>query len=365
MQKRKNAALVTIFDDNNIGNRLQNYALQQVLTNYGVRVVTLDNGYTSIPNRKDIRKREIKGVLGKCGIQKYKIGYIRGCASENRRKANEQFDKVNIHHILNVTYKDAFARDWSEFDFAIAGSDQIWHKWRKDVYELPYYYLEFMPQAKRYSYAASFGFSSIPAENFKQHKTGLNEMHFISCREKTGCKIVQDVTGKEALRVLDPTLLLDAMEWRKVAEQAPLFAKNQTKYAFVYFLGKVTEEYRDFIDSTMKASEITNVIDFADVTNPAISQCGPSGFLSLIDKADYVFTDSFHCTVFSVLFHKNFHVFRRVESGFENMFDRLEDLLSSKGLLDRIYGGTTACATNDFDVLYKQSIAYLESIVNQ
>ena len=56
----------------------------------------------------------------------------------------------------------SFQNDWSSYDLAIAGSDQIWHKWREDEKELPYYYLQFMPQDKRVAYAASFGFEEFP-----------------------------------------------------------------------------------------------------------------------------------------------------------------------------------------------------------
>lgn len=363
MQKQKNVLMVTLFDNNNIGNRLQHYALQRVLTNYGMRVASLNNGYTSTPNYKYILKMMIKAVLAKFGIAKYKLSYLQFCASKNKRKANEKFNSTNIKKVINITNQDAFAESWKEFDLAIAGSDQIWHKWRLDENELPYYYLEFMPKEKRCAYAASFGFETIPAEDLEKHKTGLNGMHFISCRESTGCEIVESITGEKTCRVLDPTLLLSATEWREIAEQAPLYAKSQTKYAFLYFLGDITEEYRNFINKTLISLGIVNVIDFSDEENREVSQCGPSGFLSLIDRADYIFTDSFHCTVFSVIFDKNFQVFRRSQQGFEKMFGRIEDLLSSKGLLNHIYGGTTVCATNNFDAIYKQSIQYLETIL--
>lgn len=83
----------------------------------------------------------------------------------------------------------------------------------------------------------------------------------------------------------------------------------------------------------------------------------------MINNAEYVFTDSFHCTVFSVLFNKEFTVFRRQQAGFENMFGRIEDLLASKNALEHIYGGTAIEPTNDFDKLYDASIAYLEDIL--
>lgn len=360
MIKGKNVVLVTLFDDNNIGNRLQNYALQHILTKYGANVTTLNNGYTSIPNWKDRLKIKIKKSLGKLGVQKYKEDCICFDGNNIKRNANKQFDECNIKHIVNITNREAFQHNWSQYNIAITGSDQVWHKWRKDVYELPFYYLEFMPCDKRISYAASFGFESIPFEDLEQHKKGLNGMTMISCRESAGCEIVKNIIGREVPRVLDPTLLLDEFEWRKIAEQAQSNVKCQSNYAFIYFLGEITVEYKKFIDETLSSLGITKVINFSDNINMDISMSGPSGFLSMIDNADYIFTDSFHCTVFSVIFNKHFHVFRRVQPGFERMFGRIEDLLASKGLLNHIYGGTSVKASNDFAIIYKQSIDYLK-----
>lgn len=363
MKKRKNIVLVTLYDDNNIGNRLQNFALQYILTNLGANVVTLNNKYTTLPDHKDILKIKIKSVLGKLGIQNYQNDYNYFKANEMKRKANEQFDKINIKDVLYITNEEAFEYDWSKFDFAIVGSDQVWHKWRNDFYELPFYYLEFMPSNKRFAYAASFGLENLPLKDLDQHKIGLSGMNSISCRENTGCKIVKNTIGIDVPRVLDPTLLLNESEWRRIAEQASSFAKSQTKYAFIYFLGEVTDEYRLFMEKKLEKWGIVNIIDFSNCTNLDISKCGPSGFLSLIDRADYIFTDSFHCTVFSVIFNKKFYVFRRSQIGFENMFSRIEDLLASKGLVDRIYGGTLTKDSNDFDEIYRQSIEFLEKVI--
>ena len=361
--KKKKILLVTLFDDNNIGNRLQNYALLQVLQSRGVEVTVLNNSYTTYPTIKESVKAKIQGVLGSLGIIKYEQKYQRYVADGKKRKANQKFDDLNIKNIMMIKNKQAFQTDWSSFDAAIAGSDQIWHKWRDDEFELPFYYLQFMPNEKRFAYAASFGFESFPKKDIKQHRDGLNGMKCISCREKSGCLLATEIVGKDIPHVLDPTLLLTASEWRNIAEQASDFAKHQKNYAFIYFLGKQTEKYKNWIKNVMRKEKIENIVDFSDFNNSNICECGPSGFLSLIDHADYVFTDSFHCTVFSILFDKKFTVFRRKQAGFEKMFGRIEDLLASKGKLENIYGNTIKNATNDFDKLYAESMRYIDKIL--
>lgn len=360
---KKRVLVVTLFDDNNIGNRLQNYALQYALKECGVQVTVLDNGYTTKPTVKRRIIVGIQAILGDFGIRKYRGEYQKYITKEKRRKANEEFDKNSIGDIVSVGNKRVLQMDWTDYDIAIAGSDQIWHRWSKDRYELPFYYLEFMPPEKRVAYAASFGFEDIPQEDYAQHEKGLKGMKYISCREKSGCKIVSEVIGEDVPRVLDPTLLLDASEWRKIEGQATISFKNIKKYAFIYFLGKQDVEYKGQIKNIMEIQGIENVIDFSDTNNQNIRNCGPCEFLSLIDHAEYVFTDSFHCTVFSILFEKNFLVFRRKQYGFEKMFGRIEDLLASVDKLDCIYGGSNRKATNDFKELYEVSIQYLNKVM--
>lgn len=363
MNKNKKLVLVTLYDDNNIGNRLQNFAMLLVLQRKGAQVSVLNNGYTFYPTSIQYFNNVIKRILGFLGMKKYKRKYHQFIAAGIKLRANKLFDEINIKNVIDVKNEHAFQMDWSEYDLAIAGSDQIWHRWKTDKLELPFYYLEFMPSEKRAAYAASFGFESFPEKDLEQHKQGLRGMKYISCRETSGCKLAADMTGKDIPRVLDPTLLLSASEWRKIEEQASEFSKSQKNYAFIYFLGEQTEEYKKCIRNIMGTKKIDKIIDFSDYMNKDICECGPAGFLSLIDHAEYIFTDSFHCTVFSVLFDKEFTAFRRKQPGFENMFGRIEDLLASTGKLDHIYGGTSRKATNDFEKLYTKSMQYIDMIV--
>ena len=363
MREKKQILIVTLYDDNNIGNRLQNYALQQVLSNRGVDVTVIDNGYTTVPSAKDIIKIYIKCILGSLGIGKYKKQFQIYRSTKKIRNASYKFDRNNIKKVVKVSNKEAFEKEWLEYDLAFAGSDQIWHKWSDDELELPFYYLEFLPENKRVAYAASFGFEEFPAADVKQHKEGIKGMKYISCREKSGCKLVSSIEGKEAEQVLDPTLLLNVAEWRSIEEQASECVKNQKNYAFVYFLGERTKEYNEFIKVTASRFGVDKIIDPLHDDSCKIDEFGPCEFLSLIDNAKYVFTDSFHCTVFSVLFDESFTVFRRKQPGFEKMFGRIEGLLSSKGKLEHIYGGSSVEASNDFEELYLNSLNYIDNVL--
>lgn len=356
----KKVLLVTLFDETNIGNRLQNYALQRTIENYGAEVTILDNHYTNNFSKKTKLKYAIKNVLSHIGYRKY----LKECREYDRinrmRRSIRKFNENNLTTIKQISNQEAFAYDWSDYDLAIAGSDQIWHKWRTDPDELPFYYLQFMPLNKRASYAASFGFEAFPEQDIEQHRIGLANMKHISCREKKGCALVKELIGREVPRVLDPTLLLKADEWRKIANQALPLSKHREAYAFVFFLGDIPDEYQAHIDSIMEERGIKKLICFND---RSVKECGPCEFLRFIDEADYVFTDSFHCTVFSIIFDKRFTVFRRVEPGFEKMFGRIEDLLASTDKLNSIYGGTSQKPKNDLDQLRDASMQYIEQIL--
>ena len=361
--KKIKAIIVTLFDDNNIGNRLQNYALQQVLLNQGVDIAVLNNGFTSVPRIIVTIKLYVKGILGRLGNEKYKKQFKKYISIKKVRKACRRFDQNNIKSIIKTTNKEAFEKEWPEYDVAFAGSDQVWHKWGNDELELPYYYLEFLPEQKRAAYAASFGFEEFPAKDKKQHEVGIKGMRYISCRETRGCELVSSAIEKDVEHVLDPTLLLDVSAWRKLESQASNLVDKTKRYAFVFFLGEKTEEYKEFIKTTVGKYNIELVIDPLSDGCKGFKEFGPCEFLNLIDNADYVFTDSFHCTVFSVLFGSNFTTFRRKQTGMEKMFGRIEDLLASKGMLDHIYGGTSAEATNNFEELKSRSLKYIDNVL--
>ena len=359
----KKIMIVTLFDNYNVGNRLQNYALQQVLLTRGADVTVLNDRYDRVLGVKYTVKSYIKGVLGCLGFEKYKRDFLNYKRQKKIMKACSRFNQNNIKNIIKITNKEVFLKDWSEYDIAFAGSDQVWHKWSDDELELPFYYLEFLPEEKRAAYAASFGFEEFPVKDKKQHEVGIKGMRYISCRETRGCELVSSVIEKDVEHVLDPTLLLDVSEWRKIESQASNWVDKNKSYAFVFFLGKKTEEYEEFIKTIVSERNIELVIDPLSDGCKGFKEFGPCEFLNLIDNADYVFTDSFHCTVFSVLFDKPFTAFRRKQPGMEKMFGRIEDLLASKGMLEHIYGGTSVKATNNFKELKSRSLKYIDNVL--
>ena len=349
-----------------MGNRLQNYALQFVLSKYSSNITNLDNGYSEFDSRnyKHQVKELIKNILSFLGLKKYKDWSIYNKNRRARYLINKEFTDKYIHNITKVTYDNVYQKNWNNYDLAIVGSDQVWHKWRDNDKELPYYYLEFLPESKRASYAASFGFDEFPKEDREQHVEGLRGMKYISCRETSGCNLVKKVTGQRVPHVLDPTLLLNAQDWRKLSSDSNHYSKSQKKYAFIYFLGELTPEYESEIKRILNTKGL-EAINFLDFMNSEISNCGPKEFISLIDNSDIVLTDSFHATVFSILFDKPFEVFRRKGKGMEKMFSRIEELLVNTGNQDKSFDSVTSnLKTENLNSLRQTSINYIEKVLN-
>ena len=234
----KHILLVTIQDYNNLGNRLQNYALQSTLERLGCKVdnmIIQKIDEVSIVNKI---KYLVKKSLALCGQKKYKKDIV----ALKRKKKCIVFTK---RYISNLEYREReqlSTCDWNRYDMAVTGSDQVWHNWRRIADELSYFYLDFISPEKRHSYAPSFGFPDFPQADREQHRRGLLGMRSLSCREQEGCDLIRRLTGREAVKVLDPTLLLKSPEWVNL-ENRPDFIVEK-KYLLKFFLGIVSEEYQ-------------------------------------------------------------------------------------------------------------------------
>lgn len=329
-----NVLLVTLQGSSNFGNRLQNYALQTVLEKMDCRV---SNPRYDVWERKPKLKKRIKNAiricLGAIRVPKYRQAYY----SARRVRRFKQFDKKYIHGIFELSFANAFSMDWSSFDAAVTGSDQVWHKWHKAEKELEYFYLAFMPEDKRYSYAPSFGFERFEEDTISIHKNGLTGIRRLSCREQSGVDLIRELTGREATLLCDPTLLIEADEWRLIAQRPSYNVPEH--YILEYHVasadGEICRKAKTF--AMKKGLTVINVYNPGEWEHYCTS---PAEFLWLVDHADYVLTNSFHGCVFSILFNTKFVVFGRGGEEKDTMFDRIRTLLRNFGLEQRIYDGS-------------------------
>jgi len=334
MRKRK-VLLVTVQGYFNYGNRLQNYALQEMLKDLGFEVHTLMAEEHLRTYSKDKWKFYIKYILTTMGVKHFVISY----SDTMRRRRLFNFTKQYIDHLEFIDNREVWNKNWDEYACVVTGSDQVWHNWNTMDRELEFYYLEFVDKEKRVAYAPSFGFTSFPKEDEERHRRGLLELSALSCREKEGCDIIYALCGRSAERLLDPTLVLVKERW-EAFEKRPSFIAHENGYVLVYLLGEYTEEYRSIVEETA-AQKHLEVINVSDITTPKYYSVSPNEFVWLIHHAGVVCTDSFHGTVFALQFEKEITVFERKQAGYEQMFGRIRDLVQALHMEHILFGYDT------------------------
>lgn len=293
---------------NNYGGILQAYALNHKLKEIGVETININFELTK---KKKTIKSKIQDVV-----------YMQ------RNNKFKQFKKMYLNLSPKVNAKN-INEDRFKCDAYIAGSDQIWNQ-QIPMEDRRAFFLDFVKYAKKISYAASVGRDTIEETEKEIIKKLLDNFDAISIREKTGVNLYQPLTKNKIQNVLDPTLLLTSSEWDDVAKEEKI---NQ-EYIFSYTLGadKNTLTSIDEISTELKTKivEISYKKNFKnEIKN--INNAGPKEFIGLIKNSKYVVTNSFHGMVFSILYKKDFWVFKR-----GNMNSRIYDLLAILGLQDRI-----------------------------
>lgn len=319
----------------NYGGTLQNYALSQVIRRYKYTPQTLC--FVKCANRLHIIESVRLFLYHQFGIEIYNkrprsIGIQKKRNDSFRRFERKYLDVKRVWAVNDKSYLK-LNRYYSTF---VVGSDQVWNPdWALTEFTKYPYFLQFADKSKRNTYAVSFGVDSIPESQYDFMSSAIGSFDKLSVRENEGRRIIEDLAGKEAQVVLDPTLLLSKQDWNNVICDVDVSQVTKgKKYVLTYFLGDLKQEDRDYIYSFADKNEFS-IISMADESDETLYAMGPAEFLRLISEAQAVFTDSFHATVFSFIFDKPFIVFERKQHGMRNMNSRIETLLRLLDLNNR------------------------------
>lgn len=318
----------------NYGNVLQSYALQQLLRCYG-EVDSLWHEPDNFLPRVWWRwswKEPVKFLLDWHGFRKNMQAGVHGMEMVRQGKIKDWCDR----YINQRQAEGKLSHLADEYDFFVVGSDQVWNPHFSVLEDC---FLTFAPKEKRIAYAASISCPSIPVEKQALYKEGLAGMAHISLREQQGADMVKEFSGREVPVVVDPTLLLTTDDWRKVSRQPAWY--HGEDYILTYFLGKRPE-----IVARLEQETGLKVVNLLDENVYEHYVTGPDEFIWAIEHAKLVYTDSFHGTVFSILFRTPFVVSNRVGNDVsEKMGSRIDTLLGYFGLENR--RGTKA---NDYAI---------------
>jgi polysaccharide pyruvyl transferase WcaK-like protein len=333
-------AVITLHGYFNYGNRLQNYALVKTLQKMGHDVDTLVvKSYIEQPTflEKISRKRKIsdyiripRRLLNRFLDSKYNQQI------NLKKKKLEQFSDKYLNEIFVDQDRLSFLSN--QYDYIIAGSDQIWNeKWTKD-----YYFLNFSPKEKNIAYAASIGNDHISDDYRESLKEKLRNFKSISVRETLAQEMISNLVEERPLCLLDPTLLLDRKEWNVIADQSEILVKGN--YLLTYFLDEAPSNEIKFI---AKERGI-NVVNLYNPKNKKYLSASVEDFLKLFSQASMVLTDSFHGTVFSLIYEKKFVVLPRCD-----MNTRLHSILNLFGLENRFADITVIDEEIDYQIIKK------------
>lgn len=311
----KKVGIYTLNGNNNFGNKLQNYALIEALKKHGCKVNTI----------WFYRKNRCITYIKKI-IKKVLMFYDK----ESKREA--RFEKFTKKYLNRIYYKMNYCINDS-YDFFIVGSDQVWNYNFKGFNES--YFLNFVDERKRIAYAASFGVNTISDEYVGIFRKGLSGIPYISVRENDGKTMVEKITNRNDIKVLiDPTMLLTKDDWDIIAKK-PKKLKNE-KYILNYFLGELSIERKREIERVAKKynCKIINILDKDD----KFYNCDPSEFLYLEKNAFLICTDSFHSSVFAIIYNRPFIIFDR-EDKVVSMKSRIDTLIQNFNLVNRKFNG--------------------------
>lgn len=343
----KKIALVTCYFQPNYGSQLQAFATQEAFVKLGLEheTIMIDG---LLP---EINKAKYKYFLSKIldvNTVKDKMATVRKLLAKKRnpeyaRNLEVRYgmfrDFASNMFTLSRRYDSKAQLGESAHGYAafVVGSDQLW---LPSNIAADYYTLNFVPDdVCKIALATSFGISVLPEKYGRKAGEFLNRIDYVSVRETSGQKLVKQWADRDVPVVCDPTIMFDAEEWKKAigADGDGMRFANGEKYLFVYFLGNNPWE-REIVkrvrkETGLKIVQIAHSDEyvksderFADFTPYNV---GPREFVELIRDAEYVFTDSFHCSVFSMLNSKRFFTFPRYSNdGPASTNGRLYSLLS-------------------------------------
>lgn len=325
------------YKSTNYGGNLQAYALCKFLNNLGYTAEQICFPLASenlLQKQENHCSKNIKHIVlhlkNKINTSIYNLlTYIpRNSAAKKIKIRNKKIQEFNesIPHSEFICIDNNFTDALRKYDVFISGSDQIWNP----IGYNPIYFLEFVPNSlPKFSYAASISQDKLPNEYEEKIKKHLEHFIAVSVREKKSITLLENLVDKKVDLVVDPTLLLTKLDWENISSKRLII----DDYIFCYFLGS-DNKARDIAKMFAKLKNLKLVtlpylqgryrtIDdaFGDYK---LFDVSPADFISLVKYSKYVFTDSFHATVFSEIFEKEYFVFQRFEA--KSMANRIYDL---------------------------------------
>lgn len=359
----KSVGIITMHKVVNSGSALQAYALLKSVQELGYRAELIDYSY---PNDYH---RALKGTTTASFFHllfpriKYFLLY-------RKKTQQSRFAEFWNRYYLQGRHYSSIGDIFSNppiYDIYMTGSDQVWNP--NNIGDDRTFFLNFSNSDNRISYAASFSVKNLPRSFEEIAAEELNHYKAISVRESSGKRLVEAITNRDATIVCDPTLLLNAMDYKALIDTNKRIIKDP--YVLVYALDYAFDPFPaiDTVANTIaKLKHLKRIYLHANAVNhytigKSITSAGPCEFLNLFYYADFIVTSSFHGTVFSLVFEKPFASIVPDES---HQDDRLTSLLREIGAESRIVvNGSLSEHSVPMDMDYSQIRPKLDNYIQR
>ena len=316
--------VITFHRADNYGAVLQTYATQYCLNEQGIEVDIID--YRSPKLEESYKLFDFR--RGRNSIHCIKI-FLHDLTRIPRKMKFNSFRKKLLK--CSIPYSTANIYDSNrQYDVFMTGSDQVWNHASPQKHDV--YCFTFVEKGKKkVSYAASPGTHFIYDNSKEFYASALKDFTDISVREKSGLKIVKNLTGRNATLLPDPTLMLSKKDWDKIAKKP-----RESRYILIYLMN-AREEVLHFAEALSKKTglRVLNITDDnrSSIKAKGIHNAGPIEFLGYFSNAEYVITNSFHGLMFSIIYRKSVYV--DIPKGKNTTYERLTNILDELGISDR------------------------------
>lgn len=331
---------ITCHDVYNYGASLQTFALQTFLEKNGhdVEVIDYKPFYINFPYKISLfvpPNSLVKKYTDKSVVIRFLYAfkrYLWYIPSLQRKRAFDRFTKKYLKLTRRYENNNDLAGDVPEADIYVVGSDQVWNSVTMINGLDPAFYLQFAPAMKtRISYAASFGGTSISVERKLEIQKWLKALSAVSVRESSGLDVLRDLQIS-GTHVCDPVFLLSEDEWRTMFR----IDKLSEPYVLIYNLTAVNQQLIE--DAIFTANQLgLKIYSVSPIkihyVDKNYTNVGPEDFVKLIFNSQFIFTNSFHATAFSIISHRQFCTYNyHSQSNSSRMYSVLEEM----HMLDRL-----------------------------
>ena len=330
-------AIITFFDNGNYGSELQSLAMSYYLSKKGDDVTLC---HLKAPGKfirlLEVLADKVRLTFDTLFSKEVKLYLADRTANVNKQRSISLELKKYIHSFVTRHIVTNRISRWNipnrNFDAYICGSDQIWSALKLPIN--PQLFLNRVKPNCKIAYAPSMGLDTLPLYYINKTKKYISDFKYLSVREISAKKALKEHMELDALQVLDPTMLVGTEMWNGLLIKERKIVPDY-EYIFGYFLGEISDDVIRCINEIAEGREVIILPyeeDSEKVINGKYLLADPLDFVNLIKNAKYVLTDSFHGSVFSVLYDRQFVVTKRTHVRRVAQTSRIISLLSKFGL---------------------------------